>query len=173
MTTEAELNEAFEYAKHAGAPMIIGVPAPALLPLLEKRVKEYNIKVAIHNHGPEDPIFPTPQSVYDKIKMLDKRIGLCIDIGHVIRMPLDPAEQVLKYSDRLMDMHLRDVHAPVKDGKTLEIGRGIIDFPKLFKAMIKIKYTGVAALEIEKDELDPMPAISESIGYARGMLAMV
>ena len=130
MKTEAEVDRAFAYAKAAGFKMIIGVPTYDLLPYTNKKVQEYDIPVAIHNHGPDNPLFPTPQSAYERIASLDRRLGLCMDAGHTQRSGVDPAESAEKYFDRLFDVHIKDVSAPTAQGRTVEIGRGVIDIPK-------------------------------------------
>jgi inosose dehydratase len=173
MKTEDQVNEAFEYAQKAGMKMIIGVPNHELLPLVDKKVKEYNIPVAIHNHGPGDEVYPSPKSVYDKIKNFDKRIGLCIDMGHTQRIGVNPTDAAKKYKDRLLDIHIKDVTKATPEGKTCEVGRGIIDIPKFLKTLIKIKYAGNVSLEFEKDEEDPLAGSAESIGYIKGVLAVI
>jgi len=129
MRNEKQVNDAFDYAKAAGMKVIVGVPQPELLPLVNEKVRQYDIKVAIHNHGPTDKMYPTPASAYEKIKDLDRRIGLCNDIGHTMRAGVDPALSVRKYADRLLDVHMKDVSAANKDGHGVEIGRGVIDIP--------------------------------------------
>jgi len=171
MRDEGQVRRAFEYAKEAGMRIIVGVPNHDLLPLVETMVKQYNIAVAIHNHGPSDKVYPTPESAYELIKNLDRRIGLCIDIGHTMRSGIDPSEPVERYADRLLDLHVKDVSAPTAQGSTVEMGRGIIDLPRLFRTLIKTGYAGIASFEHEKDDSDPMPGVAESIGYARGILA--
>ncbi len=171
MNNAAEVDRAFEYAKAAGMKIIIGVPQHDLLPMVEKKVKEYDIKVAIHNHGPEDKVYPTPQSVYEKVKDLDSRIGLCLDIGHSQRSGIDPAEAADKFADRLFDVHIKDVDAATAKGNTIEMGRGVIDIPKFIRTLIKVNYAGITAFEFEKDEKDPLPGVAESVGYTRGILA--
>ncbi len=173
MRTPDEVKRAFEYAKAAGMKVIIGVPDHNLLDLANQKVKEYDIKLSIHNHGPTDKVYPTPQSAYEKIKNLDRRIGLCIDIGHTQRSGIDPSEAAKKYADRLYDVHIKDVNAATKEGDTLEMGRGVIDIPKFMKTLIQIKFSGVAALEYEKDQDDPLAGAAESIGYSKGVLAML
>jgi len=173
MKSEAEVNRAFEYAKAAGMQTIIGVPNPELLPLVNEKVEQYNIKVAIHNHGPGDKRYPTPDSVYEKVINLDKRIGICNDIGHTIRAGIDPAESVKKFADRLLDVHVKDVTEATAKGRNVEVGRGVIDIPALLETLIEIGYSGVAAFEYEKDEDDPLPGLAESVGYVRGVLTML
>lgn len=171
MTTEDQVHNAFDYAKAAGMRVIIGVPAPELLPLVDKKVKQYDIKVAIHNHGPGDKIYPTPASVYERIKDLDKRIGLCNDIGHTLRVGSDPIASTEKFADRLLDVHIKDVTQASEKGQNIEIGRGVIDIPEFLKMLIKIKYSGIVSFEYEKDADDPLAGLAESVGYVKGVLA--
>lgn len=172
MKTAQEVETAFSYAAHAGLEMIIGVPNHDLLPLVNEKVKKYNIKLAIHNHGPGDDLYKSPSDVYTKIKSLDKRIGLCIDIGHVVRIGQDPVPMIEKYKDRLYDLHLKDVDKVEANGTSVEIGRGVIDIPKVIQALKKINYQGCMALEYEKDDEDPVPGLAESVGYVRGIVKM-
>jgi inosose dehydratase len=171
MKSEEEVNTAFTYAKMAELKMIVGVPNHDLLPLVEKKVKETDIKLAIHNHGPGDDVYPSPDNVYEKIKNLDKRIGLCIDIGHTFRIGQDPAAKARQYAERLYDIHLKDVDGTGAEGETLELGRGIMDIPAFLHALQEINYSGVVGLEYEKDGDDPVPGLAESVGYARGVLS--
>ncbi len=173
MNSDAEVHRAFDYAKAAGMQVIIGVPKPQLLGLVNKKVTQYDIKVAIHNHGPGDMVYPTPQSAYEKIKDLDRRVGLCIDIGHTQRAGVDPSESAQKFADRLLDIHVKDVSEARAQGTTVEIGRGVINIPKFVTTLLKIEYTGVVSFEFEKDERDPLPGVAESLGYVRGVLAAV
>ena len=173
MRNQDQVHQAFDYAKAAGMKVIVGVPMPELLPLVDKKVKEYDIKVAIHNHGPGDKVYPTPASAYEKIKDLDSRIGLCNDIGHTMRAGSDPAVSARKFADRLLDVHIKDVSEATPKGHGLEIGRGVIDIPKFLKMLVKIKYSGIVSFEYEKDADDPMAGLAESVGYVRGVLAAI
>ncbi|HEY4656400.1 MAG TPA: sugar phosphate isomerase/epimerase [Cyclobacteriaceae bacterium] len=173
MKTEAEVNQAFDYAKNAGMEVIIGVPNHELLHLADKKVKEYNIKLAIHNHGPGDQLYSSVKDVYERIKDLDKRIGLCMDIGHVVRIQEDPAALAIKYKDRLYDCHLKDEDKREADGKPIEAGRGVIDLPAFLKAVTETGYAGTLSFEYEKDGDDPLPGLAESVGYVKGILTML
>lgn len=173
MKNEAEVKNAFRYAKAAGMKMIIGVPNHDLLPLVEKYVKENDIKLAIHNHGPGDEVYPTPATVYDKIVNLDKRIGLCIDVGHVVRLGMNPIEAIKKYGHRMYDMHLKDVDGTVAKSESIQIGRGVIDIPKLMKVLKDVNYQGVMSIEYEKDAENAEGGLAESVGYVRGILDMM
>jgi sugar phosphate isomerase/epimerase len=173
MKTEAQVQQAFDYAKAAGVKMIVGVPNYELLALVEKKVKEYDIKVAVHNHGADFPLYPSPAIVYEKVKDLDKRIGLCIDVGHAQRAGIDPSEAVEKFADRLLDLHLKDESSATTEGTTVEMGRGVIDLVKLMRTLEKIGYSNIASFEFEKDESDPLAGVAESVGYTRGILACI
>jgi len=173
MRNEQEVSWAFEYAKAAGMKVIIGVPNPELLPLVDKKVKEYDIKVAIHNHGPTDKMYPITATAYEKIKNLDPRIGLCDDIGHTIRAGVDPSASIEEFADRLFDVHFKDVSAATPQGSAVEVGRGVIDIPQVVRTLIKINYTGIVSFEYEKDENDPLPGLAESVGYVRGVLKVL
>ncbi len=173
MRNEEQVRQAFEYAKAAGMKIIVGVPVPEVLPLVDKLVKQYDIKVAIHNHGPTDKVYPVPATAYEKIKDLDKRIGLCDDIGHTTRAGVDPSESAEKFADRLMDIHMKDVSAADPKGSAVEVGRGVIDIPRFIRTLVKIKYEGIVSFEYEKDADDPLPGLAESVGYVRGVMAAV
>ncbi len=173
MKTKDEVDQAFEYAKTAGMEMIIGVPNHELLDYVEGKVKEYNIKLAIHNHGPGDKLYPSAESAYVLIKNRDKRMGLCIDIGHTKRINRDPEQDVNDFFDRVFDIHIKDVTKAASEGTTCIIGRGVINFPSFLKSIIKLGYSGTLALEYEADAKDPLPGMMESFGYVRGVLAVM
>jgi len=173
MKSKTQVIQAFEYAKAAGMKIIIGVPNHDLLPLVNEKVQEYDIKVAVHNHGPTDKTYPTPSAAYERIKDLDKRIGLCNDIGHTMRAAVDPSIPTEKYADRLLEVHMKDVTEATKDGKPIEVGRGVIDIPKLLRTLLKIDYSGVVSFEYEKDPEDPLAGLAESVGYVKGTWAAI
>jgi len=171
MRDEAGVNLAFEYAKAAGMKTIVGVPMPPILPLVNRMVQKYDIEVAIHNHGPGDKTYPTPESAYEKIKNLDRRIGLCIDIGHTLRIGADPIRDAERFADRLLDVHLKDISEASPKGRAVEVGRGVINIPRFLKTLIDIDYSRIASFEYEKDASDPLAGLAESVGYVRGVLA--
>jgi len=171
MTNEAEVDQAFEYAKKAGMKMIVGVPNHELLPYVENKVKAYDIQLAIHNHGPGDKLYPSAESAYVLIKDMDPRMGLCIDVGHTKRIGRSPSEDVKDYFDRVLDIHIKDVTAASHEGSTCEIGRGVIDHQAFLKDLVALGYDGVVALEYEKDGDDPFAGMAESMGYIKGILS--
>ncbi|MBN1894518.1 sugar phosphate isomerase/epimerase [bacterium] len=171
MNTESEVLNAFRYAKSAGLDIIIGVPDPSLLKRVDEQVKSQGIRLAIHNHGPDNDLYPTPESIYRSIRDLDPGIGLCVDVGHTIRAGVDPCRALREYSDRVLDIHIKDVTAASREGNTIEIGRGVIDTVELLKTLVKTGFSGVAAFEFEKDGENPMPGLAESVGFVRGVLS--
>lgn len=172
MKTSKEVQTAFDYAAAASLDMIVGAPEHDLLPQVNELVKKYNIKVAIHNHGPGDEQYHSPSDVYARVKDLDKRIGLCMDIGHVVRIGQDPVPMIEKYGERLYDMHMKDVDKAVAEGDSVEVGRGVIDIPAVVRALKKVGYKGCVAFEFEKDGDDPVAGLAESVGYVRGVVTM-
>ncbi len=173
MKSKAEVDQAFEYAKKAGMEMIIGVPNHELLSYVEGKVKEYDIKLAIHNHGPGDKLYPSAESAYVLIKDMDPRMGLCIDIGHTKRIHRSPSQDLKDFFDRVLDIHFKDVTKADHDGRTCIVGRGVIDFEQFVKDLIEMEYTGVVALEYEADGDNPFPGMAESFGYIRGIMEML
>jgi len=168
MSSKAEVDKAFEYAKRVGVNLIIGVPEYALLPYVSEKVKEYDFHYAIHNHGVNDKLYPSVKSIYERVKSLDHRVGICHDIGYSAQMGFDPAQVVLKYGDRIYDSHIKDMTEGSPDGKDCVIGRGIVDFPAYIKALRKTKYTGKCSIEMAS--ANPLPVIAESVGYFKGVM---
>lgn len=173
MQNEEEVYRTFSYAKAAGMKVIVGVPNHELLDLVNKKVQEFDIQLAIHNHGPGDKLYPTPESAYQKIRNLDPRIGLCLDIGHTQRSGIDPSASAEKFADRLYDVHIKDVTAASKEGRPVEVGRGVIDIPKFLRTLLKLNYKRIVSFEYEKDADDPLPGAAESLGYVKGVLSVI
>jgi sugar phosphate isomerase/epimerase len=171
MKTGQEVDQAFEYARMAGVKMIVGAPQYDLLHYVEQKVKQYDIRLAIHNHGPDNPLYPNPTDIWDHIKDLDPRMGICLDIGHTVRDGHDPVLDADRYQFRLFDIHIKDVDKASAEGKTVEMGRGIINLSGFVETLRRTGYTGMCSLEFEKDMKDPLAGIAESIGYLKGVMA--
>ncbi|AXE22026.1 sugar phosphate isomerase/epimerase (plasmid) [Runella rosea] len=169
MKTTQEIDNGFDYARRVGVKLIVGVPNEDLLPYIDKKVKEYDMRYAIHIHGPDIKLWPNASSVIDAVKNLDPRIGLCFDMGHDMRFGDDPIADLEKYNKRIFDIHLKNVTAASKEGKTCELGRGVIDVPAFVAMLRKVKYDGCCSLEYEKDMKDPLAGIAESVGYFKGV----
>jgi sugar phosphate isomerase/epimerase len=166
----------FEYAKAIGSPCIVCAPSQEDLADLEKLAKEFNIKVAIHNHGPEDKFMPTPESVLDAVKGMDPRMGLCMDIGHTARTGADPVEWIAKAGPRLLEMHFKDLKDPHnKDWKVardsqVAVGEGVLPIKEIFQQLAKQKYKGYCSLEYEINAKDPLPGMQKSFDYMRKVI---
>jgi len=170
MKNPEQVDLAFEYAKAAGMIKIIGAPSVEMLPLVNEKVRQYDIEVCIHNHGPGDSQFPTPESGYEKIKQLDTRIGFCHDIGHTKRYGRDPVAETRKCADRILDVHFKDVTEAAKQGHSTPCGRGVMDLPGMIRALIDVDYQGYVSFEYEEHPDDPLPGLAESVGYVRGVM---
>jgi sugar phosphate isomerase/epimerase len=170
---EEEIRSFFEYAKDAGMPTIVCSPDIDALDTVEKMAKEYNIRIAIHNHGPGDKKYPSPMDVLRLVKDRDARMGLCIDVGHTVRLGEDPIEVIGQCAGRLYDFHIKDVTEATAKGKATEVGLGVIDIVGVLKALVGVRYAFHVGLEYEEKENDPMPGVIESFGYMRGVLAAI
>jgi inosose dehydratase len=166
----ANVRRAFEYARDVGLPTIVCSPHPDSMPILDAMVKEFDIRLAIHNHGPEDKRFPSPYDVWKAVERYDRRIGLCIDVGHTARAKVDPAEAIRRCRERLYDLHIKDIDSTAPDGKTVEGGRGVLDLGAILRALLQVGYPHLLSFEYEKDQDDPLPGLSETVGYTKGLL---
>lgn len=171
MNKKEEVDQAFRYAKACDIHTIVGVPAYELLSYAEQMIKQYNIMLAIHNHGPGDNVYPTVPGIYEKIAKMDKRMGICMDIGHIVRLDRDPLAELRQCFDRILDIHIKDEDKRTAEGEAIEIGRGVIDIPAFLRELVHLGYKGIVAFEFEKDAKDPLPGLAESVGYVRGVLA--
>lgn len=177
MKDVAAVDKAFAYAQRVGVDLIVGVPGVwgdktpnyEVLDRVEQKVRETNIRYAIHLHGPDMTLYPDATSIWEDVKDRDARIGMCLDIGHNLRYGSDSIRDLKRYAKRVFDIHLKDVTAPTKAGHAAELGRGIIDFPSFIKMLRKVGYTGSVSLEYEKDMSDPFIGIAESVGYFRAI----
>jgi len=168
---DEDIRAKFDYCKAAGISLIVGAPTPAVLPRLEKFIKQYNIRVGIHNHGPEDKEFPSPLDVLAAVKNMDPRIGCCIDVGHTMRTGTDVVEAIRKAGPRLFDIHMKDLaESKVKESQ-VAVGQGVMPVREIFKTLIDMRYAGFVDLEYEIFPDDPLPGVLQSFAYMRGVLA--
>jgi sugar phosphate isomerase/epimerase len=172
MKSREEIDKAFLYAERVGVDLMVGIPQPEDLNYISSKVKQYNIRYAIHNHGPEDKLYPNAAIIYNLIKGLDKRVGICLDIGHNTRDNQDLLVDVGQFSERIFDIHLKNVTAANERGTTCELGRGVINIPLFVQALRKVNYSGMCSIEHEKDMKDPLAGIAESAGFFRGVIAV-
>jgi inosose dehydratase len=169
---EAKIRKAFENAKAVNMPVLVCKPDVPALPLIDKLVKEYDLKLAIHNHGPEDKVYPSPYDAWKAVQSFDSRIGLCIDVSHTLRIGDKPDEAIRKCASRLYDVHIKDTKAGkgAMEDIPVEQGGGNIDTRAILTALLAIKYPGVLTYEYEQTTGNPLIGLSESLGYLRGML---
>ena len=193
METEAQCESAFKFTKRLGVKVLVGVPyewstvgkrhrvaSRKLCEFAAKCCAKYDIKYAIHNHGPDSPdYFPTGKSSYDMVADLDPRMGLCLDIGHDFRFGYDPVDSIRRYKDRLFDLHLKNVIPDVVDPATKKIlkrnqaqpfPRGKICLVSVAKALKDIGYAGACEIEYERDFTDNYAGMAENVGYFRGVM---
>jgi sugar phosphate isomerase/epimerase len=169
--TDEHVRMFFEYGKRCGMPLLVIAPKPDIFPRIEKFVKQYDIRVAIHNHGPEDQYFPAPKDALPLIKNMDPRIGLCIDVGHTTRTGADIVQAIAEAGDRVLDMHMKDLKdLMVKESQCI-VGEGAMPVAEIFVQLQKMKYRGYVNLEYEIDEKNPLPGMKQSFAYMRGVLA--
>ena len=168
---DGEVRSKFDYCKRAGITLIVaGDPSPETLPRLEKFVREYDILIAIHNHGPEDKFWHSPLDVLKAVKGLDPRIGCCIDVGHAARAGTDVVEAIHEAGPRLFNLHMKDLtNFESKEGQ-VAVGEGIMPVRRMFEALIATRYKGFVDLEYEVHPDDPMPGVIASFSYMRGVL---
>jgi len=169
---DADIRTKFEYCKRAGIGVIVaGDPAPETLPRIEKFVNEYDIRIAIHNHGPEDKLWHSPLDVLKAVKNMDPRIGCCIDVGHTVRAGTDVVQAINEAGPRLFNVHMKDLTNFESKESQVAVGDGIMPVRKMFEALIAIRYKGFVDLEYEIHPDDPMPGVIASFAYMRGVLA--
>jgi D-mannonate dehydratase len=167
-----DIRTKFEYAKRAGVKVIVaGDPAVTTLPRIEKYAKQYDIRIAIHNHGPEDKFFPSPLDVLKAVQNMDPRMGCCIDIGHCVRAGTDVVEAIHTVGPRLFNMHAKDLTDFSAKESQVAVGDGQMPMRAIFQALIDTNYSGFVDLEYEVHGDDPMPGATASFAYMRGVLA--
>ncbi len=171
----ADIQKKFEYANRAGVSLIVGSPTREVLPMIEPFVKQYDIRLAIHNHGPEDKEWPSPLNVLKAVDSMDKRIGVCIDLGHTARAlsgsGTDVVQAILKCNSRVFDIHIKDLADMAVKESQVAVGEGKMPIRQIFEALNTIGYKGYVDLEYEIHEDDPLPGMMKSFAFMRGMLA--
>lgn len=169
--TDEAVRANFEYARDCGMPLMVVAPKPEVVPRIERFVKEFDIKVAIHNHGPEDKYFPAPSDVLAAVKGMDPRIGCCVDVGHTTRTGVDVVEAIAEAGNRVLDMHMKDLADLMVKESQVAVGEGKMPVAQIFKQLMKMNYTGYVNLEYEIFPDDPLPGMKQSFAHMRGVLA--
>jgi sugar phosphate isomerase/epimerase len=170
---EASMRQAFDYVRDLGASIAVVGVSRDQLPTLDKAIRSYDLKAAIHNHGPNDKRFPSPLEVYDAIKGLDRKIGVCMDVGHTFRMHEDLVSDLKKTNDRLYSIHFKDLDSDHADAKGVPVGTGVMPVIPVLRELVRSGYTGEVQLEYEIEPKDPVPGMAESLGFMRGALQSI
>lgn len=157
----------FQFAKMAGIKNISADPTPDSFDSLDKLVAEFDIRIAIHNHGP-GARYDKPVDAWKAVAGHDRRIGFCADLGHYIRSGMDPVEVTYLLGDRLYGVHLKDFAEQKKKTEGVIIGKGHLDVEGVFRAMKKIGFPadGSLSLEYEENPNDPIGEIKECLDVA-------
>ena len=166
-----DMRAKFEYCKLAGVNLIVAGPTRQTLPRLEKFAREYDMRIAIHNHGPEDAEFPSPLDAWKAVQNMDRRMGLCIDVGHAARAGADVPEAIMLCAPRLYDVHMKDLADMKVRESQVDVGDGHMPVRRIFESLIAVHYEGFVDLEYEIHEDDPLPGMSRSFAYMRGVVA--
>ena len=168
--TDDDVRSYFDYARASGMPLMVIAPTRETLPRIERFVAEYDIAVAIHNHGPEDDHFPGPQDILPVIADMDARVGVCLDVGHTARTGIDIAEAAEMCGSRLLDVHMKDLaDRSVRESQCV-VGEGELPLPRFLAALQAMGYQGFVNLEYEIDASNPLPGMQRSFAYLRGVL---
>jgi inosose dehydratase len=169
LTTDHAANRrVFELAKRLGNRNITADPTEDSFDSLDKLVAEYDLRVAIHNHGP-GARYDKIADVLKAIKGHDPRIGACADLGHYIRSAEDPVKAIHLFGNRLYGVHLKDFAEQTKDAKGVILGRGHLDVVGVYKALKQVNFPadGALSLEYEENKKNPIADVKECVAVAR------
>ncbi len=167
---EGDIRHKFEYARLAGMPLLVCAPTKTTLPKLQKFVEEYNIEIAVHNHGPKDN-FPAPQDALKILKDMDPRCGVCVDVGHTAEAGVQPLDGIRASGARLLDVHIKDMRIFGDVNSLCDVGDGVLPIAGIFRELHKMGYTASVNLEYEINENDPFLGMARSYAYMFGVLA--
>lgn len=169
--TDDDVRRHFDYARALGMPLVVATCDPAILPRVERFAQRYDVRVAIHNHGPEDRFYPAPADALRHVRAMDPRMGLCVDVGHTVRTGADVVQAIADAGPRLLDVHAKDLRDLASRDSQCVVGEGRIPFPEIFRQLQVMRYAGCVNLEYEIDADDPLPGMQRSFAYMRGVLA--
>jgi len=164
----------FQFAKAAGFRNITADPAPESFDSLDKLVEEFDIRIAIHNHGPGHR-YDGLASVQKAVKDHHKHIGACVDTGHVLRSAEDPVKWIAELGPRVFALHIKDVAEHKDRTHDVVIGKGHLDVEGMFRGLKKISFPtdGSLSIEYESNPDNPVADIAECLAVARGVIRKV
>ena len=160
----ADTKKSFAFAKAMGFSVYSASPTPDSFESLAELSKESGIKIAIHNHGPEDKTYGRLEQVQKAVEKWPVEIGSCVDTGHVLRIGEDPVKWIQALGPRVHDVHIKDF----SDAKTEHVlGKGKLDIPGVLKALKEVKYQGNLALEYEVNGPKLIEDVKECLAAVR------
>lgn len=166
-TADHEANEAlFRFGQALGVENLSANPDKdaATFDSLEKLVQQYDIRIAIHNHGPEDERWQRPEWILETVQDRDPRIGACADLGHFIRAGVDAVEAIQTLGSRVLGVHFKDFD---EEGNDVVVGRGRLNVQEAMAALRRVGFDGPLSLEYEGDRENPVPAMLECLEVMR------
>ncbi|WP_338598954.1 sugar phosphate isomerase/epimerase [Sulfolobus tengchongensis] len=163
---EKELRSLFEFANKVGIEVITADPDEDALNLINDLVKEYNIKVAIHNHGPNHR-WGSFKRIYEYTKKLDYRIGMCLDLAHLVRYGENPIDAIETLSNRIHDIHIKDVDSR---GNDVIVGTGTINVKGVVNKVKELGLNTPLMIEYEPDPDNPINGIIRSVEFVKKIL---
>jgi sugar phosphate isomerase/epimerase len=156
--------KSFEFAKAMGFSVYSASPSADSFESLATLTKEYGIKIAIHNHGPDDKTYGRLEQIQKAVEKWPVEIGACVDTGHVLRTGENPVDWIKALGPRVHDVHLKDF----SDAHTEHIlGKGKLDVVGVLKALKDVKFSGILAVEYELNEKNPIADVREGLAVVR------
>jgi sugar phosphate isomerase/epimerase len=173
--SEADNRKVFEFVRKMGIGTITSEPDPAAMDLIERLAKEYDVRVAIHNHPKraDDPNYRywDPQYVLSLVKDRDRRIGSCADTGHWVRSGIKPVDALRVLKGRILQAHLKDLNVFAPDGHDVPFGTGVSDIRGILDELRRQRFDGNLSIEYEYNWEANVPDIAQCVGYVRGLAA--
>ena len=168
---ESSMRQVFEFAKVMGIRTIVTEPKFEDYSLIEKMVKEYNIRVAIHNH-PEPTKYARPETVLEHIEGLDNRIGACVDVSHWLRSGVNVLEGLRMLKGHIIAIHLEDLDVfGSMEARTVPFGQGKVNVHDMLAELTLQNFDGILAIEHEQEDeaYNPSPSIRKGLNYIKSI----
>jgi sugar phosphate isomerase/epimerase len=162
---EAKCRKTFEFAKKWGIGILVSEPETNALDLVEKLCKEYNIKVAIHNHPKGHSVYWNPDTVAEAIKGRTPLMGACADVGHWVRSGLDPVDCLKKLEGRVLVLHFKDLNKMGPDAHDVPWGTGVSNVKGMMAEMQRQKFHGAFCVEYEYHWENSSPEIAQCVKF--------
>ncbi len=154
--------------RNLGVENLSANPSKDAFESLQRLLAEYDIRIAIHNHGPEDERWRRPEWILEAVKDLDPRIGACVDTGHYLRAGVDPVKAIRMLGFRVWGVHLKDFDASSEEQI---VGQGRLNLVETFQALVDVGFKGPLSLEYEAHMENPVPHMREGLAAAAEALA--